>query len=168
VPVRTWRLLYALAGLAGALALGYLLYRYAKRPRAVKGAPIEAPKPLHTRTLAALDALRTEGLPAQGRVKEFHFRLSEILRGYLGERYGFEALESTSWELLNSLRGLHTPGLPAEEFARFTFESDLVKFAKGAAGPDECKVALEFGYRLVHATTVAPQPLPGNASPQLP
>jgi hypothetical protein len=166
VPVRSWRLLYALAGLAAAVGLGYLAYRYWKRPRAVVAAPREPAKPLHVRTLAALDALRAEGLPAQGKVKEFHFRLSEILRGYLGERYSFEALESTSWELLNSLRGLHTPGLPVEEFGRFTFESDLVKFAKGTAGPDECKVALEFGYRLVHATTTtaAPTSLPANAS----
>ncbi|MHB8872620.1 MAG: hypothetical protein ACYC8T_02940 [Myxococcaceae bacterium] len=168
VPVRTWRLLYGLAALAAAVALGYALYRYLKRPRLAPVVPPEPSKPLHVRTLAALDELRALNLPGQGLVRDFHFRLSEILRGYLGERYGFEALESTSYELLDALRRLHTPGLPAEELSRFTVESDLVKFAKAVTGPDECKASLEFGYRLVHLTTAAPQPLPGNARPQLP
>ncbi len=168
VPVRSWRLVVALAAGLAAVALGYALYRYAKRPRKVKVKPAAPARPLGERTVAALDALRAEDLPGQGRVKEFHFRLSEIQRGFLGERYGFEALESTSDELLASLRRLRTPGLEVEELSRFVFEADLVKFAKATAGPDECKRAIEYAYRLVASTTAPPPPLPENASPQLP
>ena len=92
-------------------------------------------------------------LPGKGRSREFYFFLSEILRGYLGERYAFEALESTSSELLESLRTLHTPGLQMKELAGFVLESDMAKFAKATPSLDECKASLEFAYRVVYATT---------------
>lgn len=153
VPVRTWRLLYALGGLLAAGALGFALYRYLKRPRPIAVAPQKPAEPLHVRTLALLDALRTEDLPGKGRSQEFYFRLSESLRGYLGERYSFEAMESTSSELLDTLRTLHTPGLPMKELTGFALDSDLAKFAKALPTPDECKASLEFAYRVVYATT---------------
>lgn len=164
VPVRTWRLLYALGALLAAGLLGYALYRFLKRPRAAPALPPRPPEPLDVRALAALDRLRAEGLPTQGRVREFYFRLSEILRGYLGERYELDALESTTSELLDALKGRSTPGLPLEELSRFCAESDLAKFAKAPLGPPECDRALELCYRLVRqtfATLPAPPPPSG-------
>lgn len=154
VPVRTWRLLYALGGLLALAALAYGLYRFSKRERKTV-VPVLPPRPLHERTVAALDSLRAENLPAQGRAKEFHFKLSEILRGYLGERYSFEALECTGAELLAALGRLHTPGLPMEELRKITLEGELVKFAKAEATADQCREALELGYRLVSSTREA-------------
>ncbi len=161
VPIRTRRLLYALAALL-ALALGiWALRKWLKRPKPALLAPPKPVLPLPQRTLAALDALREEQLPGKGRTQEFYFRLSEILRGYLGEKYGFEALESTSSELLDSIRRLHTPGLQVKELTDFALRSDMAKFAKVLPTPDECKGSLEFGYRLVHTTTeAAPPPVP--------
>lgn len=164
VPVRSYRLLWALLSLLGAALLAYAIYRYAKRPRpkALARVPL---LPLHQRTLAALESLGKEALPAQGRFREFHFRLSEILRGYLGERYGFEALESTSPELLDSLRARSTPGLPMEELGCFCQESDLVKFARAASDPERCKLWLELGYRVVQLTP-SPPASPGTGQLQ--
>lgn len=153
VPVRTWRLLVILAAVLAAAGLGYALYKFLKRPKVLTPVAAKSPEALHVRTLAALDALRTEDLPGKGRAREFYFRLSEIFRGYLGERFSFEALESTSSELLESIRTLHTPGLQLKELTTFVFESDLAKFAKATPPPDECKASLEFAYRVVYATT---------------
>ncbi|MFT3842414.1 MAG: BatD family protein [Myxococcaceae bacterium] len=167
VPIRTWRLLYALAAVA-ALALGaYAVRRWMKRPKPVLAGPPKPTLPLPQRTLAALDALRAEELPTKGRAQEFYFRLSEILRGYLGERYSFEAMECTSNELIDAIRRLHTPGLSMKELTEFALMSDLAKFAKILPSPDECKGSLEFGYRLVHTTTAAQAPAPTTA-PQPP
>lgn len=168
VPIRTWRLLVLLAGLLAAGGLAYLLYRYARRPRPVSLAPVKPVEPLHVRTLAALDALRTEDLPGKARSREFYFQLSEILRGYLGERYAFEAMESTSSELLDSLRTLHTPGLPMKDLTHFAFESDLAKFARASPTADECKASLEFAYRVVYATTPSLAPPPPVADARRP
>lgn len=160
LPVRTWRLLWALLiGLAVALA-SYALFRWLKRPRPIVTAPAKPREPAHVRARTALDALAAQNLPAQGRVKEFYFRLSEIIRGYLGELYAFDALESTTPELLEALRSRHTPGLPMEALKDFAYQSDFVRYAKQEPGPDECKGALELGYRIVHATVALATPRP--------
>ncbi len=158
VPVRSWRLLAWLAGVLAAGALGYALYRLWKRPRAALAPPAAPPKPLHQRTLEALEALRAEDLPGQGRVREYYFRLSEIVRGYVGEQFHFEALESTSSELVEALGRLNAPGLPLKELVEFIHESDLAKFARAPLGPEDCRRALELAYRLVNDTTNASQP----------
>lgn len=165
VPVRTWRLLYALGALLAAGLLGWALYRWLTRPRSL-AAPERPPEPLHLRATRALDELREQNLPGQGRGREFYFRLSEILRAYLGELYRFEALESTTPELLEALRTRRTPGLPVSELTTFATWSDMVRYAKTVPNPDDCKLALELGYRIVHATTVAlppPAPVPPKA-----
>lgn len=164
VAVRTWRLLYGLAGLVAAGLAAWGLMRLWKRYRKAKAEFVKPPEPLHVRASQALDALAKENLPGQGRAREFYFRLSEIMRGYLGERFGFEALESTTPELLQALRSRHTPGLPIEELTAFANESDYVRYAKLVPGPDDCKVQLELGYRIIHATTAAAVVRPATES----
>lgn len=60
--------------------------------------------PEHERALAAIELLLKERLIGHGQHKSFHFKLSEILKHYLGERYGFDAPESTSQELTDYLK----------------------------------------------------------------
>jgi hypothetical protein len=153
VAVRTWRVLYALGAVAALALLAWALRRYLKRARPISEAPAKPLEPLEIRTRAALDKLRAEDLPQKGRVREFYFRLSEIVRSYLGERYGFDALESTTPELLASLRRLHTPGLQMDALQGFANESDFVRYAKATVTPDTCKGALELAYSIVQTTT---------------
>lgn len=157
VPVRSYRLLWWLAGLLAAAGLGYLGYRYWKNRKAAP-IPVAPPLPLGQRMRTALESLAAEDLPGQGRGQEFYFRLSELLRGYLGERYSFEARECTTYELVDRLRRLPTPGLPVDEVIRFTDESDLVKFAKAEASHDQCKQALAFAYSVLERTWPPPPP----------
>jgi hypothetical protein len=164
VAVRSWRLLWGLLGLVAVGLLAWALVRFLRRPRPerVVVAPV---LPLDVRTRTALDALKAENLPAQGRVKDFYFRLSEVIRGYLGERYGFEALECTSSELLATVRRLPTPGLPEEALKRFVSESDMVKYAKAESSPQACGEALAFGYELLNKTWSPPAPPGAPAEP---
>lgn len=155
LPIRSWRLLYVLAGLLAALALGVLLYKYFTRPKPVAAAPLPPPEPLHVRTTKALDALAAENLPGKGDFKGYYFRLSEIVRGYLGELYDFEALESTTPELLTALRSRSTPGLPMPELATFAETSDFIRYAKQVPTLDDCKGHLELAYQIVHSTQAA-------------
>lgn len=158
VPIRSWRLLYALAAALGLAALAWAIRKYLKRPRPVVSAPRPPPEPLHVRAMKALDALAAENLPGRGEFKAYYFRLSEIVRGYLGELYGFEALESTTPELLEALRTRLTPGLPMNELAEFAQASDFIRYAKAQPSLDDCKLHLELAYRIVHATQAAQLP----------
>jgi hypothetical protein len=168
VAVRSWRLLWGLAALLAVAALGYAASRFLRRAKVAapeKAVPLE---PLDVRTRRALDELRAADLPVRGQYREFHFRFSEIVRGYLGERYGFDALECTSGELLDQLRRLHTPGLDYGSVERHVNESDLVKFARAPATPESCKRELEWAYRVVQTTTAAMAPPPPTVPPAKP
>ena len=163
VPIRTWRLVYAVAGALALGALAYALSRWLARRRQ-RVLPPPPPEPLDLRTSRALSELAREDLPGQSRFNEFYFRLSEILRGYLGERFGFEALESTTPELLEALRIRRTPGLAFEELTAFAHESDFARYARAEPTPAQCKVHLEFVYQLVRDTTSAAQGATGSTN----
>ncbi|HLL03480.1 MAG TPA: hypothetical protein VK539_23045 [Myxococcaceae bacterium] len=157
VPIRSWKLVWILLGLVAACLLGWALVKWLRRPRPETVA-VKPLAPLDIRTREALDRLKGENLPAKGHVKDFYFRLSEIIRGYLGERYGFEALECTSSELFDSLRKRNTAGLPEDRLMRFVSESDMVKYAKAEASAESCAASLAFGYELVETTYTPPTP----------
>jgi hypothetical protein len=162
VPVRSWRLLYLLLGIAAAVAGAIWVRRLLARRRLL--VPAIPPRPLPERTRAALEALRDAGLLARGLVREYHFLLSDIVRGYLGERFGFEALECTSGELLNEVERLDPPGVDASGLRRFVDQCDVAKFARAEIPLASSEWALGFAFALVEATTPLPAPVESDAA----
>ncbi|MET0400987.1 MAG: hypothetical protein ABW123_01235 [Cystobacter sp.] len=163
VAIRSWTLVWAVLGTIAAALLAYGAWRLFQKYRVRRLAAVAPPLPLDVRTRRALDSLKSEDLPAKGQVKDFYFRLSEIVRGYLGERYGFDALECTSSELMARLRQLKEPRLPEDALMRFISQSDLEKYARAESSPDSCRDALTFGYSLLDQTW--PPPPPPEAAP---
>ncbi|MHB1844459.1 MAG: hypothetical protein ACYCWW_06435 [Deltaproteobacteria bacterium] len=166
--VRTLRLVWiALGALAGLALLAFAIRWWRRRPKRAKGAPAAPPRPEHEVALEALAHLEAEGLPGQGRFKEFHLRLSEALRAYLQARYGIYALDMTSAELLERLGRLPTDGLRLADVSWVCAQGDLAKFAKGQPSADDCKQALELVRQTVQRTrraAVAPGDAPGVAA----
>jgi Domain of unknown function (DUF4381) len=152
VSIRSWMLLWALLGVLAAVVVGLVAWRLFQKYRNRPLAEVKPLLPLDARTRQALHVLESENLPAQGRVKDFYFRLSEIIRGYLGERYGFDALECTSSELMAELRRKKPLQFPEDGLMRFVSESDLVKYARAESTPESCREALAFGYELLDKT----------------
>ncbi|HYO71739.1 MAG TPA: hypothetical protein VEU33_37245 [Archangium sp.] len=152
VAIRSLTLVWALLGLLAAIAVGLVAWRLFQKYRNRPLAEVKPLLPLDVRTRQALEGLKAENLPAQGRVKDFYFRLSEIIRGYLGERYGFDALECTSSELMVELRRKKPLKFPEDGLMRFVSESDLVKYARAESSPESCREALAFGYELLDKT----------------
>jgi hypothetical protein len=132
---RSWWL--ALGILAGLLAVASILYALWRRRRRRPPAPVPAPivveapaeHPYH-RAMRELSKLLASTLLAQGKVKEFHVLLSEIVKRFLAGVHGFDALDRTTEEVLLELmlRGVSHP--LAEKARLFLQECDLVKFAK--------------------------------------
>ena len=115
--------------------------------------------------LEKLDALREDGMPDGGAKKGWYIELSEIMREYVGGRYGFDGLESTTEEIIVEMRGRKTAGLTQAELFRFLNECDLVKFAKYSPSEADDELAIDEAYRIVEVTTPEkPTARPGGTS----
>lgn len=126
---RYW--LWALAALA--LAAATLLWKRLRRPKLASEAAGQgrlATLTAEQRAESALAELEASGLWKAGRRAEFYLRLTDILRAYLEERFGFPAPRSTTAEALRRLRALDVDRA-ALGCLRALFErADLVKFAR--------------------------------------
>jgi hypothetical protein len=124
-----------IALLVGAVA-ALLISRWLRRPKKVPPPP--PPRPPWDVALEALHDIRHAGLTGEGRFAEVFDRVSDVLRRYLGDRYGYDGLESTTREALGSLRQF-TPQIDdlggIESFMR---DADLVKFARLTPSEGEC------------------------------
>lgn len=90
----------------------------------------ESLKPPHERALLELGRLKEKDLLSHDNQKEFYSELADILRRYLERRFGVEAFECTTPEILSAMRK-KTLDAGIIKKARQVFEqSDLVKFAK--------------------------------------
>jgi hypothetical protein len=166
VPVRSWRLLFWLAGVLALVALA-LLARRAWLRRALPSAPPLPPLPLAERTRRALDALEAEHLPERGMQREFHFQLSGVVRGYLGERFGFDALECTSGELVREVEHRALPGVEFGALQRFVDQCDVARYARAEVPVPACAAVLAWARSLL-ATTAPPEPVEPAVPPEAP
>ncbi|MFO0692607.1 MAG: hypothetical protein U0230_03565 [Polyangiales bacterium] len=156
--------LYALlAALVGAL-LALAIRRYlARRPKVLPPPP--PPRPPWEVAVEKLDTLRRERHERieKGEVEAWADGVSDTMRWYLGERFGFDGLECTTDEILANLVRARTVGLTLPEVQALLHDCDLVKFAKQSFTPEQADTILGIAYKLVRATTpivsaqVAPQ-----------
>ena len=157
--VRNWALIIGL-GVLGALIVGVLIGFLVKRwlaSRVRDTGPWVDPRPAHIIAYEKLDRLVAEDLPGQGETKTFYFRLSEIVRDYLGRRYDFDGLEMTTNEVLRALDAQADAGPKGEAFDAvrdFLDETDLVKFADFAPG-DGGDTVLRIARGVIELTRVA-------------
>lgn len=142
----------ALVALALAALGVWLFRRWRKQPRVVASAPPKLP------WVAAMDelaALRNSPLLAEGKFDELFDRVSDCLRKYLGARYGFDGLETTTDEMRALLRRVRPQVPDLGRIASFLADCDLVKFARRVPTRDECVELLDRGQAIVRFTTPA-------------
>ncbi len=128
-----------------------------RRKRKPAGAIVQAEPelPLHERTIQALRALEQKHLWQQGLVKEYHSGVTDILRGYIEERFQVPAMESTTDELLSALKLSSMNGSQREQLANLLRMADMVKFAKWTPVPTENEHLLSGAITLVEQTSEA-------------
>ena len=161
----------ALVALPLGMAIAFLVSRWLRRKRPVPPPP--PPRPPWELALEALARLRSKGLIERGLTTQHFAEVSLAVRDYLGQRYGFDGLESTTRELLERLGQAHVqrpePGV-VQEIEGLLRRADLVKFANLTPEAAECELALERGEQIVRrtmidapaATGVAPLPSPAG------
>ena len=84
--------------------------------------------------------------------KEFYFRLSAILRGYIGGRYGFNAPEMTTEELMPAIDKLDADRKLLKGLKDLMVSSDPIKFAGLYAVENKMKNDLKFARNFVNET----------------
>lgn len=152
-PLKAWPAMWpwALLALLGAAAY-YGWKEYARRQGILPPAPAEPPIPLEFRVERKLKELEDSGLWASGEHAAYYLRLTEILRGYLEERWGVPATAMTSSEVAKLVKARATLAVAAQ--VRTLLErADLVKFARQKPGANEGPADLEEVRRFVFATS---------------
>lgn len=144
------------------LAWLYLLWK--RRPKPVPPPP--PPRPPWEVALEELFDVRIAKLVEQGRYAEHFDRVSDAIRRYLGARYGFDGLETTTHEALHALRRVVPKIVVLGDIENFLQEADLVKFAKLVPTEAECYSTLARAEELVRRTMpsmiiASPSPAPG-------
>jgi hypothetical protein len=149
------------AGALLAAGLGALITFFVVRKlRARRGErPGPPPRPAHEIALERLDRLGAYGFLEDADNRPFYFSVSEVIRDYLGARYGFDSLEMTTDELVEELKrhaGRDLAGFMLSEIQGWLSACDLVKFAKVSPTAGEARGALESAIRIVTSTRPAP------------
>ena len=113
------------------LVIGYFIYRkYFKNKPQTEIKPIEEKIPLHQLTLRKLEQLDKEELWQKGFVKDYHSKITDIIREYFEKQFGLPVLERTTTESLKLL-SKHPQGIKVIDItSQFLSNADLVKFAK--------------------------------------
>jgi hypothetical protein len=146
-----------------ALSLAWLFSWWRRRPRPVPPAP--PPRPPWEVALEELFDVRHAGLVSEGRLAEHFDRVSDVVRKYLGARYGFDGLESTTREMLSVLRKAKPRPAPLDAIEAFLQQADLVKFAKTVPTPEDGELALVRAEHIVKETLPAIPGLPEAPTP---
>lgn len=166
---RDLTLVYVGGGLAFAAALaglGLFVARRLGRRRAevLARLPEAVQRSAHDEAMARLDELESsDALDADDR-KPVYLAMSEILRGYIGRRFGLPALDLTTLEIRSELQS--RPGGPAaaDLLSGWLERADLVKFAGYEASADEARQALYDARIFIDRTRVGVELQPAHSA----
>jgi len=146
------------------LALLVVLYIYIRKYWQKKPIFEKAPEPAlppHIIALNHLDKIKENKPWQQGRSKEYHTELTDVIREYIELVFGMKSMEMTSEEILYQLRTMRksdkTSYLGLQQILQL---ADLVKFAKWNPLPDEHELSLKNAYLFVNQTKKVEEVVP--------
>ncbi|MBO4724004.1 MAG: hypothetical protein J5596_01620 [Bacteroidaceae bacterium] len=122
-------LFYWLLAALGIVAAIYLLIRYRDDKPIIRRIKIEPKVPAHIRAITDIEELRQSGDAHSEDAKAYYTRLTDIIREYINDRFGFNATEMTSYEILERLEETRAKE-SLSELRDLLSTSDMVKFAK--------------------------------------
>lgn len=130
----------------------WALRRYKKEGTVLKKKP--EPTPYET-AMRELKELKAKNLWEQGLEKEYFTRLTDILRIYLDRRFGINAMEMTSREIMDRL--YESDVKDKRDYVRQILSvADFVKFAKVRPLPADNIAAYENAVKFVEETKPEP------------
>ena len=124
-----------------------------KRHKPIISIPQAPPLPADVRALNALEDLRQQQLWQQGRVKEYHTQLTDIVRNYLEETYNIPSTEMTSDQTLDAFRSCPAYNEEASsQLQQMLQTADMVKFAKSQPQPYQHDLSMTQAVNFIKLT----------------
>ena len=149
------------------LALAYYLYLRLRDNKPII-ARIKIVKRLlpHQKAMKEIDQIKADKMVSSENQKEYYTKLTDTLRKYIEERYGFSAMEMTSTEIIERLMADDDQqGL--SELRQLFMTADLVKFAKYSTMINENDANLVNAIDFINQTKLENQPTEETVKPQL-
>ncbi|HOO42866.1 MAG TPA: hypothetical protein P5167_01940 [Bacteroidales bacterium] len=160
-PITMAEILMAAGLLLFLAGITWLIVRIVKRRK--KNLPVfglSRPKdPPHIAALKALEAMRKQKLWKKQTVKQYYTVLTDTVRVYLRDRWGIQAMEQTSAEMIGSLdkKATEDPVLTADiikNLEDMLHTGDLAKFAKYTPSDTENETSLDQAVAFVTQTAL--------------
>ena len=146
-------MVYTLLGLVFIAAVIYIVYRLRQQKSLIPFQRKEEPQlPSHILALQKLDDIKSKKMWQNGWIKEYHSEISDTLRFYIEDRFGVSAMEMTSGEILQALKGVSDVDRGYDNLKQLLQLADFVKFAKYKALPDENELSMMNAYLFVNNT----------------
>lgn len=142
--------------------IGYVVQRIRNKKPILAFKKAEPKLPPHEQAVKELDEIKQQKLWQQGRSKEYYTQITDTLRRYLIERFGIQALEMTSGEILDAIRKHEEAESVYNSLKQIMQLSDFVKFAKMNPLPDENELSLMNAYLFINQTKQVEIPVPAG------
>jgi hypothetical protein len=114
--------------------------------------------PAHIQALNDLDDLKKKKLWQAGRIKDYYTELTDISRLYIEHRFGINAMEMTSFEIMEVLPEEKINPEELEKLSQTLSTADMVKFAKASPLPGTNDNCWLYTKEFVEKTIIRPKP----------
>ena len=169
-----WSLLFWLSVLMLLLmAVGYYLYLRLRdnKPIITRIRIVKRLLP-HQKAMKEIEQIKADKMQNAENPKEYYTKLTDTLRKYIEDRYGFNAMEMTSSEIIERLeRALTDDAQSAEtmkaELRQLFTTADLVKFAKYSTMINENDANLVSAIDFINQTKLENVPTEETVKPEL-
>jgi hypothetical protein len=120
----------------------------------------------HQKAMKEIEQIKADKMVSSENQKEYYTKLTDTLRKYIEERYGFSAMEMTSTEIIERLTA-DDDQQSLSELRQLFMTADLVKFAKYSTMINENDANLVNAIDFINQTKLENQPTEETIKPQL-
>lgn len=129
----------------------YIIMRLTrKKPEAIVERKPDVPP--HILAIEQLEKIKSEQIWKEGKTKEYYSAITDSIRLYIEGRFGVQALELTTDEIMRAFKSQVVDTLSKEKLQQLLVLSDLVKFAKQIPIEQEHGLALQNAFDFVNGT----------------
>lgn len=143
---------YTIGGILLALAiLIFVILKLAKKkPQEIIEKKPDVPP--HILALEQLEQIKTEQIWKEGKNKEYYSAITDAVRLYIEGRFGIQAMELTTDEIMRAFKSQVVDSLSKEKLQQLLVLADFVKFAKQIPIEQEHSLALQNAFDFVNGT----------------